>query len=480
MSEQLLAGWGEADTTPDSEDIELAGQYYQRLARGIHSRLKAVALVIEQADKRTVMVSLDVAGVPEEFCLYMQNIISAKMPNIPANRIIFSATHTHTAPDIRIRKDWRKSGLEPKAIEEFRDLVEAKVLKSVEQAWSSRQPAGVSNVLDFARLGHCRRAVYSDDTAEMYGRTDRDDFVGMEGGEDSGVDLFFFFDRECKPTGVIVNVACPSQVMEATYQISSDYMGTLREKLKQEFGDDFRTLTQVSAAGCQSPRDLSRSYKGEADFWHEDGLELASDRLLDAVKRGYSKAAGNIVYAAELRHATEKIELPRRRASYSDYIKAKSNIGRLSAIWDTEDAFKDFCDEVHKNERIAGRPGPYDSKLHDFVKTKNSEAVVRRYEDQEEQPNFAVELHVVRIGDVVFATNPFELFLVFGHQIKARSRARQTFLIQLANGIGGYLPSERAERLGGYGGLIINGQVGSDGGKKLADETVSAIERLYT
>ena len=86
---------------------------------------------------------------------------------------------------------------------------------------------------------------------------------------------------------------------------------------------------------------------------------------------------------------------------------------------------------------------------------------------------------MVRIADVVFAANPFELFLVFGHQIKARSYARQIFLIQMANGIGGYLPSERAERLGGYGGLIINGQVGSDGVKKLADETIATIQCLY-
>ena len=52
----------------------------------------------------------------------------------------------------------------------------------------------------------------------MYGSTNRDDFIGMEEGEDSGVDLMFSFDRSGQPTGAIVNVACPSQVMEATYK----------------------------------------------------------------------------------------------------------------------------------------------------------------------------------------------------------------------------------------------------------------------
>jgi hypothetical protein len=118
-------------------------------------------------------------------------------------------------------------------------------------------------------------------------------------------------------------------------------------------------------------------------------------------------------------------------------------------------------------------------KLHHFVKIRNNEAVIWRYEEQDKQPNFAVELHVVKLGNVAFATNPFELYLDFGHQIKARSQAEQTFLIQLANGSGGYLPSARAEQLGGYGGLIINGQVGSDGGKMLVDKTVMEIEKLW-
>jgi hypothetical protein len=43
----------------------------------------------------------------------------------------------------------------------------------------------------------------------------------------------------------------------------------------------------------------------------------------------------------------------------------------------------------------------------------------------------------------------------------------------------GYLPNARAEQLGGYGGLIINGHVGSDGGKLLADITVKTIRNLW-
>jgi hypothetical protein len=143
------------------------------------------------------------------------------------------------------------------------------------------------------------------------------------------------------------------------------------------------------------------------------------------------------------------------------------------------DAYRQFCEEVHYNEKIHGRPGPYDSKLHHFVLIQNNQAVIARYESQAIEPTFAMEMHALRIGSCVWVTNPFELYLDFGDQIKARSPAGQTFVVQLCAGGGGYLPSARAEQLGGYGGLIINGQVGSDGGKMLVDATVDAIAELW-
>jgi len=109
------------------------------------------------------------------------------------------------------------------------------------------------------------------------------------------------------------------------------------------------------------------------------------------------------------------------------------------------------------------------------VLIQNNLAVVKRFETQDSMPRYDFEMHVLRLGDVVFVTNPFELYLEFGHRIKARSVAQQTFVVQLSCGSGGYLPSARAEQLGGYGGLIINGEVGSDGGALLVDVSVEEI-----
>jgi hypothetical protein len=88
-----------------------------------------------------------------------------------------------------------------------------------------------------------------------------------------------------------------------------------------------------------------------------------------------------------------------------------------------------------------------------------------------------VELHVLRLGDVAMATNPFELFLDYGDEIKGRSKAVLTFVSQLTCDYQGYLPTRRAVAGGDYS--AVNHTVGPIGGRALVDESVKAINSLW-
>jgi hypothetical protein len=478
---KLWIGWAEEDATPQGK-VDLYGQYYHRVSAGIHSRLTVTALALESENgEQATLVSLEIAGCGEDFVAELRARLRAEVPDVDPARVILNTTHTHNAPavDVITGIEWLTELPDCLPASEYRRFLLGRTVQAIAAARRERKPGGIAHVLAAARVGHCRRAVYANGTAEMYGRTDRDDFIGMEGGEDSGVDLLFTFDTGGVPTGVVLNLACPAQVMEATYQLSSDFIGETRRRLKECFGGPFRVMGQVSAAGCQSPRDLTRNYKGEPDFWHTDGVAELGARLAAAVERACQAAACRVDRGPILRHVASRVSLPRRRASPSDYREAKAELARLEAVLPEGEAYRQFCEEVRRNERIPGRPGPYDSKLHHFVLIQNNRAVVQRYESQEMAPRFDVEMHVLRLGAVVLATNPFELYLDFGQRIKARSLADQTFVVQLCCGSGGYLPSARAEQLGGYGGLIINGMVGSDGGARLVDTTVAAIASLW-
>ena len=90
-----------------------------------------------------------------------------------------------------------------------------------------------------------------------------------------------------------------------------------------------------------------------------------------------------------------------------------------------------------------------------------------------------MKLHVLRIGDAAVCTNSFEMFTDYGIRIKARSKAVQTFVVQLA-GPGTYLPTEKAIRGGHYSAVVHSSLVGSEGGNVLVDRTVNIINSLWT
>lgn len=92
---------------------------------------------------------------------------------------------------------------------------------------------------------------------------------------------------------------------------------------------------------------------------------------------------------------------------------------------------------------------------------------------------YGAEVHIIRLGDIARATNPFDLFLDYGNQIKARSEAHQTFLVQLACGCEDYLPTEKAEKGGHYSGFVSSGLLVHKGGELLVANTLEEINKLF-
>ena len=90
------------------------------------------------------------------------------------------------------------------------------------------------------------------------------------------------------------------------------------------------------------------------------------------------------------------------------------------------------------------------------------------------------EVHAVRFDSLAFVSNPFELFQYYGDQIRARSAANQTFIIQLSNGSLGYLPTLKAERGGHYSAYVSSGYVGHEGGDLLVREILDMVDGQFS
>ncbi|HJN18108.1 MAG TPA: hypothetical protein QGH10_21590, partial [Armatimonadota bacterium] len=348
---------------------------------------------------------------------------------------------------------------------EYAEVFVERVADAVIDAWQRRAPGGVSWGLGHAVVGHNRRASYADGRSQMYGDTSLPDFWGMEGYEDHSLDLLFTWDAADALTGVIVNLACPSQVTENVSYVTADYWHEVRVDLARRLGDSVFVMSQCSAAGDQSPH-LLVDKAAEKRMLELRGLterEEIARRVGLSVEDVVELAACDIRRDPVLEHSLRKVNLPIRRVTDEEYETSRTTIEELEAE----------------------NPDPKDSlaSSRHFIMLRRNRTVVARYESQDAEPWREVELHCVRLGDIAFATSPFEYFLDYGLRIAARSRAVQTFVVQLASGgpdnDGTYLPTERAVAARSYGAEAVDSSVGPDGGQVIVEETLEALDAMW-
>ena len=483
---QLLAGWAAQEFSID-RPVELHGQYYQRISRGVRDPLMATALALEQPDgsrtHQAVMVSVDTVFVTRDFQDEVRHALRTTLPELDPATVVLNATHTHSGPSWYAPFRWWSPAENAMTPAEIRTLMLEGVVSAIQAAWRSRQPAGVSSASAYETTGFCRRVLYSNGQAEMYGKANRPDFVGIEAGADDEVRMLFTWNPERQLTGIVLNVACPAQVLESQYVVSADFVGELRQHVHAVFGPQVGVLVQISAAGDLSPRNLPIQQVDEANSWQESGLIALTRRLGRAIETAVAAARARIDFAPALRHGIQNIVLPVRRVSVEDHQRASAQVKHLTRGHpDTTAAskahFRQFLADVADRERQESY-GPFDDKGMDFVLLENELAVISRFEMQQRTVSFPVELHAIRLADCAFVFNPFELYVDFGHAIRARSHAAKTFVVQLACDAGGYLPTHRAVAAGGYGALVINGNVGPDAGIPLVEASLEEIARLW-
>jgi hypothetical protein len=276
--------------------------------------------------------------------------------------------------------------------------------------------------------------------------TDDPKFRGIEGGEDHGLELLFFWDKQKKLLATGINVECPSQEVEGRSTINADFWHDVREQLKGMF-----VLGWPGACGDLSPHRMYRK-AAEERMLKLRGLTCTQDigrRISREVKDVCELTKRDIHTDVPFAHKVEDLALPVRKVTEKEVAEAQKEIEALKKKDD-------------KSSRGAW-----------FQRT------IDRFQTQDKEPTFTVEVHVLRIGDIAIATNPFELFHDYGTQMKARSKAEQTFVIELTGGWGRYLPTTRAVAGGGYSAVVQSSMIGPEGGQGLVDRTVEMINAMW-
>lgn len=501
---KLFIGWAEASITPDQK-VSLAGQFAERISQYVEKPLTATAMAVEAGGEQMVLVSTDLLCVSYGLQKAIRDRLAGNALGLDPMKVVISAIHTHTGP---LYSGWETGyiGYELEMGHTFRTLLESelppdrkyiesapvsgnpeiisdedmlallvdRISQVVLEAWKNRAPGAYVNAFGRAVVGLCRRAAYSDGSAQMWGDTNTAVFEALEGGNDSGIELLYIFDDVGKLTGIVANLACPAQCVQHRHFVSPDFWGEVKMLLRKHFGEDIFLLPQCSAAGDQCPVDLIRWVEPESDLDDPNckrtnppkrkadpsmfdlaGMRRTGKRIAREIIDLYEEGLDEAVSDAPFEHRVQMMRLPLRRVTLSDVTAAKKAI----------------------REYLNDHPGDVDFNVAAHLQVHLG--ILRRAELQEILNVLPTEVHIIRLGNIAIATNPFELFLDYGNQIKARSLAEQTFLIQLCCGTEGYLPTLKAEKGGHYSAFVSSGNVGHIGGEQLVRETLQDINNLF-
>lgn len=485
-------GWSERSIAMEGP-VLITGQFYERISKGILDPNTLTAFVAEGEGGLSIMVSADLVSVSDGIIFEIREAVKKKEPAIPTDCILMSATHTHTSPRYMRQTGYDKAPckgvevIEPEAVRSF--LVE-QASDAIVEAYRNRKEGSYAYGYGYAVAAHHRRptyfddlgkraagqervsALYSDKFARMYGKTNDDQFRGYEGVVDSNVNLFFTFDGEGKLVGAIVNVPCPSQNSEVISYLSADYWCETRKLIREKYGNIF-LLAQCACAGDMSPRTLhyrqAEMRKYRLKFGEEAEREMCNRReialrIAQCFDEVYGWAQKERFTEGKVLHCSEVLTLPAWKVSdaqYEESLKEYEKYMENFSFKDTGDALADFKENTMRSTTIS-----------------RFEGVIARYRKKKE--SYEAECHFVRIGEVAFCSNPFELYISYQHRIQARSPFVQTFAVQLAAKVeaAGYLCTPQARDNMGYSAIMYSCDVSPEGGDVLVETTVSRLKEL--
>lgn len=456
LAADLHVGAATVDITPD-RPVALDGQMHVRISEKPETPIFVSALALEsregdQSLDQALMISCDLVAIRQGLIELVREKAQGKLPGLDLNKLFLNATHTHTAPVTMKGDRYSLLGRRVMLPMEYTHFLVDRLVEAAVQSWNSRKPAKAGWGQGQAVIAQNRRATYADGTAKMYGATHVPEFRGIEGYEDHQLDALFFWDLQDRLIATAVNVPCPAQEVEGLKVIHADFWDPVRRQLRERHGKDLHILAWTGAGGDQVPRPM---YGKAADERMRrlrglTRLEEVARRVVRGWEEAYEGARLEPVTGAVLQHHTRKIDLPWRKVTEKELADARK-------------AVEQYQDDPKEQWKYLW-----------------NKSVVDRYETEKAGTAgvFQMELHALRLGDIAIATNEFELFTDYGVQMKARSPAVQTFLIQLT-GSGGYLPTPRAVAGGSYSAIIQSSRVGPEGGQVLVEETVKAFNALW-
>lgn len=430
---------------------KIVGGFSPAPSKSIHDELHARCLVLDDGQTRIGIVVCDSLSISRDICDEAKRLAQSAT-GIPAERILISATHTHSSVSAR-----GSSLLRPdEQLTNYQQLLVRRIADGLARAVNNLTPArigwGVGSVPGqvFNRRWHMKGL---NDLGNPFGGVDQvrmnppggsPNLLEPAGPTDPEVSFLSVQSLEGRPIALLANYSLHYVGGTGASQISADYFAVFADRIQQLLGADRLDPPFVGIMSNGTSGDINNN-----NFRNPRGRQAPYEQM----RRVADDVANEVVRV----HKT---------IGFQDYVPLGMVQRELTLA--TRKPTPELVERAKK--LISGELKAVHPRDLDYAP---------RTLDMEKGPSeVTIVLQAIRIGDLGIATSPFETFAETGLEIKGRSPWKPTFTIELANGGYGYLPTPEQHRLGGYETWLGTNRVEVQASRKMTDLLVSMLEEL--
>lgn len=408
---RFKAGTAVVDIAPQSFPVRVNAMFTERSATKVVDPLTARALALDDGTNRLVFCVVDTCMMPRDLINLAKREASAAC-GLPIDRMLVSATHTHSAPSAM---GCLGSRVDP----DYARFLPSRIATAITQAVTHLEPAriGWTHYADWEHTFN-RRWIRRPDRllpdpfgipnvrANMHPGYLSPDAIGPSGPVDPWVTVLAVQTMDGRPLSVLANY---SMHYVGSDLLSSDYFGRFNQQLgiRLKAGGRFVGIMSQGTSGDLACMDYGAA---KQDIVYDAYAGAMADRVVSAYHRIPWKEWVPLAMLETRLPLAYRAPGPERLAWARDVV-AKLG-GRLPQTYA----------EIYAWEAIY---------LH-------------------EKPRMELLLQAVRVGDLGISALPNEVYALTGLKLKSQSPFPVQMNIELANGAEGYIPPVEQHVLGGY------------------------------
>ncbi len=453
---ELRAGTAVVDVTPQEWPLAPRGSFTPHPTNSAHDPLCVRCLVLDDGSTSIALTLVD-------SCMVHRDVLdpakreASQTTGIPTPHMLICATHTHSAPFANAQHGTPQELAYQKRLRE--GIVEA-IVRAAENrqpakaGWSGYDlPDEVFNRRWFLKPGTVPTNPFGEDTDIVKMNPPRNNnLINPAGPTDPEVSVLYVEDAQGRPLSVFANYSL-HYVGNTGGQMSADYFGEFSRLMPVRLGRPAKGFVAMLSNGTSGDINNINFRNPRPRREPFEQIRIVASKTADAATRAIRQIdspgqvdslSGNLTLAVKQREITLKHRVPT-----AEQIERAKSIVEMDAEGEKE------------LPRLAKAYAQRTLKL------------------AAEPPTTKVLIQTVRIGDLAICALPFEVLVEIGLELKAKSPAADTFVVSLANGGYGYLPTPEQHQFGGYETWLTTNKVQKDASVILVDNLLEMLDEMF-